>query len=102
MVEMDEETNFETQALMLKALAHPTRLRIVEILSKEAICVKHIGDLMDVPQATLSQHLSVLRNSGIVACCREGNRICYSIRDTRASYILETLKKDKPREKKAG
>jgi DNA-binding transcriptional ArsR family regulator len=88
MVDMD----FETDAQILKALAHPTRLRIIEILQQEPICVKHIGDLMDVPQANLSQHLTILRNGGIVSCAREGNRSCYSIRDSRATHILAILK----------
>lgn len=96
------DMDFEIQAQLLKALAHPTRLRIVEILQKEAVCVKHIGDLMDIPQANLSQHLSVLRNCGVVSCCREGNRICYSIRDPRAAHILNVLKKRKSHTKKAG
>lgn len=84
--------DFDVEAQMLKALAHPTRLRIIEILQMEPICVKHIGDLMDVPQANLSQHLSILRNCGILSCSREGNRICYSIRDERAADILDILK----------
>ncbi len=84
--------DFEAEAQILKALAHPTRLRVIEILQQEPICVKHIGDLMDVPQANLSQHLSILRNCGIVSCSREGNRSCYSIRDSRVTDILDILK----------
>ncbi|SVD05096.1 uncharacterized protein METZ01_LOCUS357950 [marine metagenome] len=49
-------------ARLLNALAHPTRLRIIDILQREEICVKNIGDCMEVLQANLSQHLSVLRN----------------------------------------
>jgi ArsR family transcriptional regulator len=86
------DMDLATQARLLKALAHPTRLRIVEILQREAVCVKHIGDMMDVPQANLSQHLTILRNCGIVNACREGNRICYSIRDARVGQILDALK----------
>ena len=86
------DIDFEVEAQILKALAHPTRLRIIEILQQEPICVKHIGGLMDVPQANLSQHLSILRNCGIVSCSRDGNRICYSIRDSRAAHIIAVLK----------
>ena len=53
---------FDDYARLLKALAHPTRLRIIDILQREEICVKNIGDCMEVLQANLSQHLSVLRN----------------------------------------
>ena len=83
---------FDDYARLLKALAHPTRLRIIDILQREEICVKNIGDCMEVLQANLSQHLSVLRNCGIVSTCREGNRICYSIKDQRAVQVLDALK----------
>lgn len=85
------DPDFEAYAQLLKALAHPTRLRIVEILKRERVCVKNLGELMDLQQANLSQHLSILRNMGIVSCCREGNRICYTIRDPRAVQVLESL-----------
>jgi DNA-binding transcriptional ArsR family regulator len=88
------DLDYETYARLLKALAHPTRLRIVEILQREPICVKNIGDCMDVQQANLSQHLSVLRNCGIVSTCREGNRVCYSIRDQRVVSVLEALRSE--------
>ena len=87
------DLDFDTYARLLKALAHPTRLRIIDILQSEEICVKNIGDRMDVQQANLSQHLSILRNCGIVSTCREGNKVCYSIRDQRAVEVLDALKR---------
>jgi ArsR family transcriptional regulator len=86
------EFDFEAYTRLLKAMAHPTRLRIIDILQSEPICVKNIGELMDVNQANLSQHLSILRHCGIVSTCREGNHICYSIKDHRATWILDSLK----------
>ena len=86
------DLNFEAYARLLKALAHPTRLRIVSILQVEPVCVKNIGELMDIQQANLSQHLSILRNCGIVSTCREGNRVCYSIKDRRVLHVLDSLK----------
>ena len=83
--------DLETYAQFLKALAHPIRLRIIEILKGDRICVKNIGELMDIQQANLSQHLSVLRHCGIVSTYREGNRVCYSIKDPRAIQILNSL-----------
>lgn len=85
------DTDFEAHAQLLKALAHPTRLRIVEILKRKRVCVKSLGELIDLQQANLSQHLAILRNTGVVSCCREGNRICYSIRDPRVVQVLESL-----------
>ena len=56
------DLDVDDYARLLKALTHPTRLRIIDILQREEICVKNIGDCMEVLQANLSQHLSVLRN----------------------------------------
>lgn len=86
------EQDFESHTRLLKALAHPTRLRIVSILQGDPVCVKNIGELMEIQQANLSQHLSILRHCGIVSTCREGNRVCYSIKDHRAIRILDSLK----------
>lgn len=85
------DIDFDATAQLLKALAHPTRLRIVEMLRQEPLCVKNIEDLTDLQQANLSQHLSILRNHGIVSTCRDGNRICYSIKDLRVIQMLEFL-----------
>lgn len=50
----------------LKALADPRRWRIVELLSREELCVCHLAEALDVPQPLVSHHLKVLRDAGIV------------------------------------
>lgn len=54
------------------ALADPTRLRILSLLSEDEICVCHIHASLDVPQPTASRHLAYLRKSGLVEARRDG------------------------------
>lgn len=51
---------------VLKALAEPTRWRIVELLSCEELCVCHLSEDLDMDQPLVSHHLKVLRNAGLV------------------------------------
>jgi ArsR family transcriptional regulator len=51
---------------LLKALADDTRLRIVALLSRGELCVCHIASALDITQPNASQHLTVLRNAGVV------------------------------------
>jgi ArsR family transcriptional regulator, arsenate/arsenite/antimonite-responsive transcriptional repressor len=54
------------------ALADPTRLRILSLLSEDEICVCHIHASLDVPQPTASRHLAYLRKAGLVEARRDG------------------------------
>src|SRR5829696_2876510 len=54
------------------ALADPTRLRILSLLSEDEICVCHLHASLDVPQPTASRHLAYLRKSGLVEARRAG------------------------------
>ena len=62
---------------LLKALADDTRLRMVALLSRGELCVCHIASALDVSQPNASQHLTVLRNAGVVDCRRQGSWIYY-------------------------
>lgn len=64
----------------LKALAHPARLRLIALLARHGTCI--CGDLVDampLSQATVSQHLKVLRQAGLVQGMIDGPRSCYCI-----------------------
>ncbi|MDH3975894.1 MAG: metalloregulator ArsR/SmtB family transcription factor [Deltaproteobacteria bacterium] len=69
--------DFSKEADILKAVGHPARLKIVAGLIESECCVKDIRECLDLPQPVISQHLSLLRNKGIVTGKREGNRIHY-------------------------
>ncbi len=64
---------------ILKALAHHTRLQIVIELLKGTKCVMAIQDILPASQANISQHLTVLRNAGIVDFSQAGSQRCYYV-----------------------
>jgi DNA-binding transcriptional ArsR family regulator len=78
-VELDAGGDEELAALA-KALAHPVRVQIVRILARTEGCV--CGDLVDrlpLAQSTVSQHLKVLKDAGLVRGTIDGPRVCYCI-----------------------
>ncbi|HLD58214.1 MAG TPA: metalloregulator ArsR/SmtB family transcription factor [archaeon] len=70
---------FELHAELCKALADPTRLEILNLLSKGEKNVSELAALMKIRQATLSQHLAVLRQRKVVVTRRQGTTVSYRI-----------------------
>lgn len=70
---------FELHADLLKALAHPRRLEIVQLLRDQTLSVSDIFAMLDLPQANISQHLMILRDAGVVQTSRSGKNIYYSL-----------------------
>jgi ArsR family transcriptional regulator len=68
------------RASILSALAHPSRLLIVEQLEAGGLTVSELTALVGADISTVSRHISILRNAGIVACTPEGNRRRYTLR----------------------
>lgn len=83
--------DYDNYARIMKAIAHPTRLKILNLMRKECPCVKQMETVADASQPNISQHLSLLRNLGIVEAEREGNLHCYQIKDQNVRIILDTL-----------
>ena len=77
---------------ILKTLGHPIRLRIVESLLDAEKCVSTIWANLDLPQSTVSQHLSLLRSKGIVQHERCGSKVKYFVKDRRIVEIVRLLK----------
>ena len=79
---MDAETSarFEIRAHILKALAHPTRLFIVDELSRSERCVCELTELIGADISTVSKHLSILKNAGIVKDEKRGSKIYYILK----------------------
>jgi DNA-binding transcriptional ArsR family regulator len=76
-------------AAFAKAIAHPTRVRILRMLAKkEARMCSHIVDELPLAQSTVSEHLRVLRNAGLVEANENGPRVSYCI-------VLSALKRMK-------
>lgn len=68
------------EAAAFKALGHPTRLFIAHQLGRRDTCVCELRDMVGDDISTVSKHLSVLRNAGIVDSARKGNQIIYSLK----------------------
>ena len=82
----------QKRADLLKALAHPTRLQIVMELLKGTKCVTDIQDILPASQSNISQHLTVLRNAGLVDFAQDGSQRCYYVsRPKLASAVIELL-----------
>ncbi len=72
---------FQMRALVAKALAHPTRLRIIDFLmERPEACVCEIIEYLREGQSTISKHLSVLKDVGLVDSRKSGLMVMYSLR----------------------
>jgi DNA-binding transcriptional ArsR family regulator len=79
---MDAKTQarFEARSKIIKALAHPSRLFIVDELTRGRRCVNDLAGLVEADISTVSKHLSILKGAGVVRDEKEGTRVYYSLR----------------------
>ena len=70
----------DARAKVLKAMAHPSRLFIIEELEKGEQCVCDLTEMIGTDISTVSKHLSVLKQAGIVIDNKRGNQVFYSLR----------------------
>ena len=77
----------------LELLAHPIRLRLLSVLARnpEPVCVCDLESLVPVKQPTVSHHLRILRNAGLITSERRGLWTYYSVRDEVAGDLLERV-----------
>ena len=81
------------KAEIFQALAHPTRIAIVEALRHGETSAGQLIERLGLEQANASQHLTVLRSKQIVISRKEGNQVFYSLRDPVLIEVLDILKK---------
>lgn len=82
-------------AEMLKALAHPVRLCIVQgLINCNGSNVSNIQNCLNMPQSTISQHLSKLRSYGIITGERNGLEIIYKVSNNKVKALIEALFKE--------
>ena len=74
-----EKLMSEGRAAILKALAHPSRIFIVEKLDKKAYCVCELTAMIGADTSTVSKHLSILKNAGIITDKKQGTAVYYSL-----------------------
>jgi len=82
---------YKWQSRIAKALAHPTRIAILEMLRRGEVCVCEMCPDLEASQANVSQHLAVLRDSNLVAAEREGARMMYRVTDERVFRVLDLM-----------
>lgn len=80
------------KADIFQALAHPTRIAIVELLRSGEKSAGQLIDQLELEQANASQHFAVLRSRHIVVNRKEGNQVFYSLRDPALIKVLDILK----------
>lgn len=80
------------KAQLFQALAHPTRIAIVEALRATEVSAGALTAQLAVEQANLSQHLAVLRARHVVVSRKAGNQVFYSLRDPVLTQVLDLLK----------
>ena len=73
------EEVFKLHAQLLKSIAHPRRLEIIHLLRDQSLLVSQIVEMLDLPQANISQHLQILRNAEVVEAEKDGKNVRYRI-----------------------
>jgi DNA-binding transcriptional ArsR family regulator len=79
-MEKSDLARFEAQAQIMKALSHPTRLLIVHELANNEKCVCELTETAGVDTSTISKHLAIMKNAGVVECEKRGTSIYYSLK----------------------
>jgi ArsR family transcriptional regulator len=87
-----QESMRQFKAGVFQALAHPTRVAIVEYLDQGELSVGQLGEKLGVEQANTSQHLAILRNKQIVQTRKAGNQTFYRLCDPAFGKVLAALK----------
>lgn len=88
-IDMPTQTD-EHLVAMLRAVANPVRYRILQILSERGTCqCGPLGDLLPIAPSTLSQHLKVLREAGLVQGAIDGSGICYCRNEETIGWLKE-------------
>lgn len=91
----------EDASKLFKSLSDPTRIRILNLLWQEALCVCEIIEIIKLAPSTVSKHLSLMSSALVLDSKKEGKWVYYKINKTRSiqystvKLIMEALKKDK-------
>lgn len=89
---MSQVTIFDLQAELCLAMGNSVRVQIVHLLRKGPRRVNNIAEELGISQATISRHLSVLRNVGILLSHRQGTDVIYQIANPRITEICESMR----------
>ena len=87
--------DYKENSQVLKALSHPLRLKMTEMLMDDECCVTDVTNALEISQSTSSQHLKILMNAGIVYPKKYGTKTCYIVNNNKAIKIVNILQKEK-------
>jgi len=82
---------FQLQARAFKALSHPTRIAVLEMMRNGAICSCEVEPKLGLRQSNIAQHLAILRGSQLVTSYRDGNRVMYDVVDPRIFEVIDMM-----------
>ena len=87
-----DDSLYELHASVCKAIAHPARLKLLDLLRGGEECVCRLAPQVGVSQTNLSQLLAVLKRAGVVESRREGHQIFYRVRDERIFEVIDHMR----------
>jgi len=79
-IEPKTQAHYQALVLIIKAMAHPTRLFIVDRLARGEKCVCKLTDVIGADMSTVSKHLSILKNAGIIDDQKRGVKVYYKLK----------------------
>jgi len=85
-------SKYEKTSKILKVLSHPVRLQIVAGLLKNECNVSEIQEKLGLPQSTISQHLRILKDAGIIKGRRTGTVVCYRVINELGRKMMRLIK----------
>ena len=86
-----KKIDFTARVKVIKALAHPSRLMMVEALKDHELCVRDLRELVQADVSTVSKHLTVLKNAGLLNEEKRGLYVYYSLRCTCLTEFLNCV-----------
>ena len=81
----------ELAASKLRAIAHPMRIAIIDLLHEKQLSVTEIYEKLDIEQASASHHLNILKSKGVLSSRRNGKKIFYALKNQTLTEIIECI-----------
>ncbi len=89
---LTEEENLNRTTQSIKAMAHPLRLKILFTLDDHEASVNDIADTVGTSQSNISQHLSIMRDKGLLISRKVSNQVLYRIDDSRTLNLINMIR----------
>ena len=89
---ISNEDDINLASRSMKAMAHPLRLKILCVLGDQEVSVQDIVEQVGTSQSNISQHLSILRDKGILSARKDANKVYYRIGDPKILQLISSLR----------